>query len=102
MSDLKAIDADQLKIDGSFIIGIGKAGSDEHIVRATIALAHSLNLETVAEGVDSQEQLAFLNELSCDYIQGFLFSKPLTLADFEQFIQERPHLTSGNSWVWAL
>lgn len=89
MSYLKAIDANQLKIDRSFIIGIGKQGSDEHIVRATIALAHSLNIETVAEGVDSQEQLAFLNDISCDYIQGFLLSKPLTPADFERFIQER-------------
>lgn len=90
MSYLKAIDASQLKIDRSFIIGIGGAGSDEHIVRATIALAHSLNLKTVAEGVDSQEQLEFLQALSCDYIQGYLFSKPLMVDDFERFIEERP------------
>lgn len=90
MSYLKAINAHQLKIDRSFIIGIGGEGSDEHIVRATIALAHNLNLETVAEGVDSQEQLAFLKALNCDYIQGYLVSKPLTTEDFEQFIS-RPH-----------
>lgn len=89
MSYLKAINANQLKIDRSFIIGIGGEGSDEHIVRATIALAHSLNLETVAEGVDSQEQLEFLKALDCDYIQGYLFSKPLTAEDFERFIEER-------------
>lgn len=87
MSYLKAINAHQLKIDRSFIIGIGGEGSDEHIVRATIALAHSLNLETVAEGVDSQEQLEFLTALNCDYIQGYLFSKPLTAEAFEQFIR---------------
>lgn len=87
MSYLKAIEADHLKIDRSFIIGIGGKGSDEHIVRATIALAHSLSLETVAEGVDSQEQLAFLRALNCDYIQGYLFSKPLIAEDFEQFIE---------------
>ena len=90
MSYLKAIDANQLKIDRSFIIGIGGEGSDDHIVRATIALAHSLNIETVAEGVDSQEQLEFLKALSCDYIQGYLFSKPLTVEDFERFIVEQP------------
>lgn len=93
MSYLKAIDADQLKIDRSFIIGIGGEGSDEHIVRATIALAHSLNLETVAEGVDSQEQLEFLQALSCDYIQGYLLSVPLTVEDFEQFIEARKPVT---------
>lgn len=92
MSYLKAINANQLKIDRSFIIGIGGEGSDEHIVRATIALAHSLNLETVAEGVDSQEQLEFLKALDCDYIQGYLFSKPLTVEDFEWFIEERASL----------
>lgn len=92
MSYLKAIDANQLKIDRSFIIGIGGEGFDEHIVRATIALAHSLNLKTVAEGVDSQEQLEFLKALSCDYIQGYLYSKPLTVDDFEQCIEEGPFI----------
>lgn len=89
MSYLKAIDADHLKIDRSFIIGIGKNGSDEHIVRATIALAHSLNLETVAEGVDSEEQLAFLQAHDCDYIQGYLFAQPLSAAEFENFVAAR-------------
>ncbi|HKM16273.1 MAG TPA: EAL domain-containing protein [Marinospirillum sp.] len=88
LSYLKAIDANHLKIDRSFIIGIGEKNSDEHIIRATIALAHSLSLETVAEGVDSQEQLMFLKALNCDYIQGYLFSKPLIAEDFEQFINE--------------
>lgn len=97
LSYLKAIDAKQLKIDRSFIIGIGEKSSDEHIVRATIALAHSLNLETVAEGVDSHQQLAFLKKLSCDYIQGYLFSKPLFAEDFEQFIQEHNPATMINS-----
>lgn len=89
LSYLKAIDASHLKIDRSFIIGIGEKSSDEHIIRATIALAHSLNLETVAEGVDSQEQLIFLKALNCDYIQGYLFSKPLTVEDFELFINKK-------------
>ncbi|WP_211251296.1 bifunctional diguanylate cyclase/phosphodiesterase [Marinospirillum insulare] len=88
MSYLKAIDADHLKIDRSFIIGIGEKDSDEHIIRATIALAHSLKLETVAEGVDSPEQLAFLKALDCDYIQGYYFSKPLMADDFEQFLEQ--------------
>lgn len=96
MSYLKAIDANQLKIDRSFIIGIGGEGSDDHIVRATVALAHSLNIKTVAEGVDSHEQLEFLKALSCDYIQGYLFSKPLTVEDFELFIVEKPSVEIAN------
>lgn len=97
LSYLKAIDAKQLKIDRSFIIGIGEKDSDEHIVRATIALAHSLKLETVAEGVDNPKQLSFLKELSCDYIQGYLFSKPLPAEEFERFIKEHnpANQTSG-------
>lgn len=89
MSYLKALDADHLKIDRSFIVGIGVNESDEHIVRATMALAHSLGMETVAEGVDSREQLAFLQQLSCDYIQGYLFAKPLEASAFEAFVKER-------------
>ena len=98
LSYLNALDADELKIDRSFILGIGGQGSDEHIVRATIALAHSLNLATVAEGVDSYEQLEFLQSLSCDYIQGYLFSKPLMAEEYERFIQEQPgvHMITGS------
>lgn len=96
LSYLKAIDANHLKIDRSFIIGIGGKDSDEHIIRATIALAHSLNLKTVAEGVDSQEQLEFLQALSCDYIQGYLFSKPLIVDDFERFIKERSPIETAH------
>ena len=99
LSYLKAIDANHLKIDRSFIIGIGGDNSDEHIVRATIALAHNLNLETVAEGVDSREQLEFLKALSCNYIQGYLFSKPLIAEDFEQFIEERPLIKTGEKYA---
>ena len=94
LSYLKAIDANHLKIDRSFIIGIGDKDSDEHIIRATLALAHSLNLKAVAEGVDSQEQLVFLRALNCDYIQGYIFSKPLTAEDFEQFIEQHPLVKS--------
>ncbi|MFG1491306.1 EAL domain-containing protein, partial [Oceanospirillum sp. HFRX-1_2] len=46
-------------------------------------------METVAEGVDSREQLAFLQQLSCDYIQGYLFAKPLEASAFEAFVKER-------------
>ena len=95
LSYLKALNADHLKIDRSFIIGIGVNDSDEHIVRATMALAHSLGMETVAEGVDSREQLIFLQGLSCDYIQGYLFAKPLEADDFEAFVLERNRMAES-------
>ncbi len=79
---LKMLPIDTLKIDRAFIIGIGQNTGDEAIIRAIIALARSLQLDTVAEGVDSDHQLAFLRAHGCDQIQGFLFGKPLPAAAF--------------------
>ncbi len=89
LSYLKALDADYLKIDRSFVIGIGENRSDESIIEATIALAHRLNLKTVAEGVDNDVQLEFLDQAGCDVIQGYLFAKPLSSNEFEQFVLDQ-------------
>ena len=77
LSYLKRFPIDTLKIDRSFIIEITTNPHDESIARAIIALAKSLALETVAEGVETIEQLQLLREMECDLIQGYLFSKPL-------------------------
>ena len=83
---LKRFPINFLKVDRSFVDGLGTDENDSAIVRATIALAHGLNLTVVAEGVETAEQLALLRELGCDHVQGYLFSKPVAPEDFHQFL----------------
>lgn len=68
---------DVIKVDRCFIEGIANNEADKNLVHAAIAMAHSLGLTVIAEGVENQEQLLILEELKCDYVQGFLFSKPI-------------------------
>jgi len=68
---------DFLKIDRSFVEGLGKDPKDEGIVSAVIDLARVLGMEEVAEGVETAEQAACLRKLGCSFAQGYLFSKPL-------------------------
>jgi EAL domain-containing protein (putative c-di-GMP-specific phosphodiesterase class I) len=71
----------ELKIDRSFVAGIGSNENDAAITRATIRLAHSLGLRTVAEGVEELHVLEQLVDLRCDCAQGFLWSRPLPAAE---------------------
>jgi len=74
---LKRLPADFLKIDKSFVKGLGEDVEDKAIVRTIIELAHTLGLEVIAEGVETEEQAQQLKEMGCDMAQGFYFSKPL-------------------------
>lgn len=79
VSDLKRFAVDAVKIDSSFVAGLGQAdrrSDDEAIVAALISLAHALRLRTIAEGVENEAQLIRLRELGCDLAQGFYLSAP--------------------------
>ncbi len=81
LSYLKRFPLDGLKIDRSFIKGVPHDDDDAAIVTATIGIAHALGLMVVAEGVEKEEQLAFLEERGCDVYQGYLVSPPVEAAD---------------------
>lgn len=83
---LRSFEVDTIKIDRSFVAGIGTERSDETIVKAIIAMSHSLGLIVVAEGVETREQFDFLKEHGCDRVQGYLFSRPLEAAALERLI----------------
>lgn len=88
LSYLKRLPIDKLKIDRSFIDELHLDGHDQAITRAIIALAQSLRLEVIAEGVENIEQLNRLRELGCHQVQGYHFSRPLPEPDFLQFIED--------------
>jgi diguanylate cyclase (GGDEF)-like protein len=88
MSYLRRFPIDKLKIDRIFINEIVTRPEDASIVRAIVSLAHSLNLKAVAEGVETADQLDFLNAAGCDEYQGYHFSHPLPAVDFERLIRE--------------
>jgi diguanylate cyclase (GGDEF)-like protein/PAS domain S-box-containing protein len=77
LSYLKRLPADAIKIDKSFVDGLGKDVEDTAVIRMIIELAHTLGLEVIAEGVETEEQVALLKEMGCDFAQGYHFSKPL-------------------------
>ncbi|WP_428480413.1 bifunctional diguanylate cyclase/phosphodiesterase [Pseudomonas protegens] len=80
---LKQFPIDVLKIDRTFVDGLPSGEQDAQIARAIIAMAHSLNLAVIAEGVETHEQLEFLREHGCDEVQGYLFGRPMPANRFE-------------------
>lgn len=87
MSYLKRLPIDQLKIDRSFVHDL--PGEGEAIITAIIAMAHSLNLKVVAEGVETAQQVEFLRKAGCDNVQGYFFARPMTAAQLTALLLER-------------
>jgi diguanylate cyclase (GGDEF)-like protein/PAS domain S-box-containing protein len=87
LSYLKRFKIDKLKIDQSFVQSLGHAPEDEAIVLAIISLAKSLGFKTIAEGVETREQLEFLLDKQCDEIQGYYFSKPVPADEFADMLR---------------
>ncbi|HEY0799736.1 MAG TPA: EAL domain-containing protein, partial [Steroidobacteraceae bacterium] len=97
MSYLQRFPIDKLKIDRSFISDVASNAGDASIVRAIISLAHGLRLKVIAEGVESEEQLAILRRMGCDQYQGFYRSAAVPAAEIERFALHEPLKTQGES-----
>jgi EAL domain-containing protein (putative c-di-GMP-specific phosphodiesterase class I) len=87
LSYLKRFPIQQLKIDQSFVRDVISDASDATMVRTIILMAHSLKLDVIAEGVETQEQAAFLKQCGCERAQGYHFSPPVTAQDFEKLFR---------------
>ena len=87
---LKHFPVDALKIDKSFVKWMGIDDESEEIVSAVISLAHSLRMFVIAEGVETKEHIQKLKKLSCDYGQGYYFSKPLAAVGIDKLLSSNP------------
>jgi polar amino acid transport system substrate-binding protein len=87
---LQLFPLDGIKLPAELIHGINGDHRSQAIARALVALAHELDLRVIAEGVETKEQLAFLDRCKCDYVQGFLFSRPMPLDEFLRVLIRPP------------
>ena len=82
LSQLSRLPLDVLKLDGSFISSIRTDPKAQALVRSMVAVGHELNLKIVAECIETEDQADFLRAIGVDYAQGYLFGKPMRIADF--------------------
>ena len=91
LSYLHRLPFDTLKIDRSFVYSVGESGENSEILQTIIALAKNLKKKLIAEGIETESQLALLQRLGCDYGQGYLLAKPQTVEKTEQLLYEHPN-----------
>ena len=87
LSYLQAFPADVIKIDRSFVIRMNVSEASRQFVTALIAISHVMNYEVIAEGVEEEDQLALLKEKGCDFIQGFIWGKPMDPREAAKLVQ---------------
>lgn len=95
LSYLQRFDADALKVDRSFVMRMLENADSAELVRTIINMAHNLKMSVVAEGVETNEQYTQLRALGCEYVQGYLFSKPLPAASAALFLPEQERYRGG-------
>ncbi len=93
LAQLKRFPVEQLKIDRSFTAGVGRDADDTTIITAIIAMAHSLGISVVAEGVETTTHLAALGQLRCDIGQGYLWSRPMPFDTIASWTEQHPRWT---------
>ncbi|MET0307841.1 MAG: GGDEF domain-containing phosphodiesterase [Sphingomonas sp.] len=91
---LKQLPAKELKIDKMFVMQLTSSNRDPLIVRSTIDLAHALEMEVTAEGVETPSALALLSVMGCDMVQGFLISRPIAIDAFRAYLAQDGHLAA--------
>ena len=89
LNSLKNISVDILKLDMKFMGECENVERSNHIVKSMIDLAHSLDMPVIAEGVETKEQLDFLKSIGCHVIQGYYYSRPLPIEEFEEFMKDK-------------
>jgi EAL domain-containing protein (putative c-di-GMP-specific phosphodiesterase class I) len=89
LSYLHRLPFDSLKIDRSFVMGVGERGENSEVLQTIISLAKNLKMRTFAEGIETASQLAVLKNLGCDYGQGYLMSKPLPADAMEKLLYQK-------------
>ncbi len=99
---LKQLPATELKIDRLFVMSLTSSHRDPLLVRSTIDLAHALEMEVTAEGVEDGATLALLRTMGCDLIQGFFIARPMPLADLRKFLAQGVRVEPDFSFIQAL
>ena len=89
LSYLTSFQVDTIKIDRSFVMGCSGNEKNRVIIKAIIAMGHSLGMRIIAEGIESAEHFRLLKEYGCDECQGYYFSPPVPAAKFEQLLQDK-------------